>query len=170
MCQSLITQIPKANKDCLLIENWRPVTLINNDAKLFAHIFAQRLKLCLPSIIDECQSGFMQGRLISNNIRLISDIIDYREYLNGNNFILFIDIYKALDTVIHNTLFDAIVFLKKGPNPKKSRRTIYSGCNSSVKLPGGTTHRLEGVPAAQFLFILVMEILTLHLFNEPFGP
>lgn len=75
--QGLIKLIPKPKKDKLSIENWRPISLLNNDAKLFALIFAKRLKIGLADIIDDEQSGFMPERNIVNNIRLILDMIDY---------------------------------------------------------------------------------------------
>ncbi len=34
LSQGLITLIPKPDKDLLMIENWQPITLTNNDAKL----------------------------------------------------------------------------------------------------------------------------------------
>ena len=73
MSQGPITLIPKPGKDPVSIENWRPITLIYNDVKLLSLSFAQRLKPCLQTIIDDCQSGFMSGRHISNNVRLILD-------------------------------------------------------------------------------------------------
>ncbi len=42
LCQGLISLIPKANKDTTLIDNWRPITLLNNYVKVFAIIFAGR--------------------------------------------------------------------------------------------------------------------------------
>ncbi len=39
LCQGLISLIPKANKDTTLIDNWRPIILLN-DVKVFAIIFA----------------------------------------------------------------------------------------------------------------------------------
>lgn len=51
--QGLIKLIPKPQKDKLNTENWRPISLLNNDAKIFALIFAKRLKLGLNEIIDE---------------------------------------------------------------------------------------------------------------------
>ena len=42
--QGLIKLIPKPKKDKLSIENWRPISLLNNDAKIFALVFAKRLK------------------------------------------------------------------------------------------------------------------------------
>ena len=44
MCQGLISLIPKPNKDILKIENWRPITLLNNDVKILSSMFSQRLK------------------------------------------------------------------------------------------------------------------------------
>ncbi len=87
--QDLITLLPKPNKEVFFLENWHP-TLINNDANFFACIFAERLKKCLDYIIDECQSGFMKGRHISNNIRLILNLIDYNECITDNSCILFV--------------------------------------------------------------------------------
>ncbi len=88
--QGLITLLPKPNRDVFFLDNWRPITLINNDANIFACIFAERLKKCLDYIIDECQSGFMKGRHISNNIRLILNLIDYNKFITDTSCILFV--------------------------------------------------------------------------------
>lgn len=81
--EGLITIILKPKKDKLYIDNWRPITLLNNDAKLLSLVLlvfysscSRRIKKCLKEIAEE-QSEFMTGRHISNNIRLISDMIDY---------------------------------------------------------------------------------------------
>ncbi len=87
LCQGLITLIPKSNKDPLFIDNWRPITLLNNDYNILALVLAKRLKHVLNSIIDETQSGFMQKRHISNNIRLVLDMMDYSDYINSDGFI-----------------------------------------------------------------------------------
>lgn len=58
LIQSLITLIPKPKKYVLLIDNWRPISLLNFDYKIIATIFAKRLKTILEDIIDETQSGF----------------------------------------------------------------------------------------------------------------
>ena len=78
---NLITLIPKPRKDKLLIDNWRPICLLNNDYKVFAQIFAKRIKTVLDHIIDECQSGFMRHRHISNNVRLVLDLIEIQIYV-----------------------------------------------------------------------------------------
>lgn len=73
LTQGLITLIPKPKKDLLLIDNWHPVSLLNNDYNILAIIFAKKLKSVLNSVIDETQSGFMNKRHIVNNIRLVLD-------------------------------------------------------------------------------------------------
>ncbi len=76
------TLLPKPNKDSLHLDNWRPITLLNSDYKLFAFLFANRLKPCLEEIVSTTQSGFMKGRNISNNIRLVLDLLDYSDLVN----------------------------------------------------------------------------------------
>lgn len=44
MTQGLITLLPKPCKDLLYIDNWRPISLLNNDYKILALIFARRIK------------------------------------------------------------------------------------------------------------------------------
>lgn len=175
MTQSLIALIPKSGKDSLSIENWRPISLINNDAKLLSAIFAERLKLCLDKIIDDCQSGFMRGRYIGNNIRLVLDLIDYNFLIHEESYILLVDYYKAFDSVDHSFLMETLGFFGFGSNFIRAIRTIYSNCNTSIKLPFGTTPRFntsrgvkQGDPAAPFLFLLVMQVLCLHIKKNPF--
>lgn len=108
MSQGLITLIPKPKKEVLLIDNWRPICLLNNDYKILALLLAKIIKEVLDAIIDETQSGFMRNRHISNNIRLVLDILDYSDLITEDSFILFLDFYKAFDTVEHQFLFHSL--------------------------------------------------------------
>lgn len=96
-------------KDLFLLDNWRPISLLNNDDKVFALIFAKRLKSVLDSIIEETQSGFMRNRHITNNIRLVLYILDYPEFNVENGFILFLDFCKAFDSVEHQFIFESLI-------------------------------------------------------------
>lgn len=81
MKQGVITLLPKP-KDILHLDNWCPITLLNSDYKLLASLYANRLKPCLEEIVSTTQSGFMKGRIISNNIRLVLDLLDYSDLVN----------------------------------------------------------------------------------------
>lgn len=71
LIQGLTSLIPKPKKDHLFIDNWRPISLLNTDYKVFASVRAKRLKIFLDPVVDETQSGFMRKRHISSNIRLV---------------------------------------------------------------------------------------------------
>lgn len=108
MTQGIIILIPKSKKDPLLLDNWRPITLLNNDYKILDLLFAQRIKYFLHSIIDDTQSGFMRNRHIINNIRLVLDLIDYNHLVDSNGLILFLDFYKAFNSVEHDFISKAL--------------------------------------------------------------
>lgn len=174
MTQGLITLILKPNKDCLCIENWRPICLLNNDYKIFALIFARRLKNVLNSIIEETQSGFMPGRHITNNIRLVLDIIDYPDLIYDNGYILFLDFRKAFDTVEHPFIFQSLKKFGFGRHFTTAIKTLYRNSNCSIKLTNGTSPRFDlsrglrqGCPASPYLFLIVAQLLAEHIKSGP---
>ena len=73
------------------IKNWRPLTLLNCDYKLAAKAIANRLKNFLPNLINNDQTGFIKGRFIGENIRLLESIISYVKEKNMPELLLFLD-------------------------------------------------------------------------------
>jgi hypothetical protein len=65
--------------DPLLLDNFRPISLINVDLKILSHVLAQRLKKILSKLINEDQTGYIKNRFIGFNLRQIQDIIDYAD-------------------------------------------------------------------------------------------
>lgn len=145
LTQGLTTLIPKPRRSILFIDNWRPICLLNNDYKILALIIAKRLKCVVNAIIDEKQSGFMKNRHITNNIRLVLDILNHPELIQDNGFILVLDFYKAFDTVEHQCIFQTLNKLGFGDYSSAVVRTLYKDSNSSVKLMGGTCPRFNNL-------------------------
>lgn len=173
LTQGIITLIPKPKKDLTILDNYRPITLLNNDYKIFAIVFAKRLKECLHSIIDETQSGFMKDRHIMNNIRLVLDLFDYSNLVEHNSFILFLDFYKAFDSVEHHFIFKSLQKFGFGEYFCKAVRTLYYNCNSTIKLKYGTSPRFyltrgirQGCPISPYLFLLVSQIFASYISNS----
>ena len=81
--QGIISLIAKKKKDPLLLKNWRPISLLNTDYKLATKCIATRLEKVLPHLIKSDQTGYIKGRFIGENIRLISDIIEQHESKEG---------------------------------------------------------------------------------------
>jgi len=106
--RGVINLIPKKDAEVFFIKNWRPIILLNTDYKIAAESIANRIKLVLPNVINHDQSGFLKGRFIGENIRLIDCIIQYATEKNILALLLFIDFEKAFDSLewsfIHDTL------------------------------------------------------------------
>ena len=160
LTQGLLTLIPKPKKDTTSIDNWRPICLLNNDYKILACALAKRFKYVLSSVIDETQSGFMPKRHIANNIRLVLDLLDYSELVEDDSFILFVDFYKAFDSLEHKFIFLALQKLGFGDPFCKFIRTLYNNANCSINLNSGTSPRFQlsrgvrqGCPISPYLFI-----------------
>lgn len=68
--QSIIICIPKENKSKLLIQNSRPITLLNTVYKISSGSIANRIKSVLSKLVSSDQTGFLQGRFMGENTRL----------------------------------------------------------------------------------------------------
>lgn len=173
MKTGLITLLPKPDKDLLQLDNWRPITLLCNDYKLLALVYANRIKNVLNKLIDEFQSAFIKGRHIHNNIRLIIDMLDYHEFINSDCLILFIDFFKAFDSVEHEFLIQSLLMLGFGNRFCKIIRMFYYQIYSYISLDSDITQRIyvscgirQGCPISPKLFILCTQLLAYIIINH----
>lgn len=75
MLCALIVALPKPGKDPVMPQNFRPISLLNNDLKLYARLLANRLVDLLPSLIHLEQSGFTKGRQTADAMSCLINII-----------------------------------------------------------------------------------------------
>ena len=67
MREGSITLIPKSI-DQTSITNWRPITLLCSDYKIFLKCLAQRMKPIMMRVVNPNQTGVMSGRTINDNL------------------------------------------------------------------------------------------------------
>ena len=162
----MISLIPKdANlKD---LANWRPITLLNVDYKITSKAIATRIEKVLPLIIHSNQTGFIKGRYIGENIRLITDILEQTKAQDIPGILLLLDFRKAFDTVEWGFIQNTLDLFNFGSNIKQWVKTFYNNTESSVLHNGFTTSYFklsrgvrQGCPLSPYLFILGAEILA----------
>lgn len=98
--QGVITCIPKEGKSKQFLKNWRTITLLNSTYKLASSCIAERIKSVLNRIIDSDQTGFIPGRFIGENCKLIYDILQFTEENDIPGILLLIDFEKAFDYIM----------------------------------------------------------------------
>ena len=67
----------KKGKDKRQISNWRPISLINEDAKIGSKAIARRLQEVIPDIIHHNQNTYVKGKSIFDVVRTIDDILEF---------------------------------------------------------------------------------------------
>ena len=170
----VIVLLEKKGKDRMDIANWRPITLLGVDYKLLTKTLGQRLKKVLPNLIHKDQNGFVPGGNIFFSTHTIRDILFYCSKEKVDLIMLALDYAKAFDSVDFNFIHKTFDIFNFGDNFKTWIKLIYNGGKSCISNNGFISETFEidrstrqGDPISPLVFILVLEILFIHLRNDP---
>ena len=168
--RGVICLIPKDDSNLIELSNWRPLTLLNVDYKILAKIIGRRIESVLPTLIHSDQTGFIKGRFIGQNVRLLNDLMTYAESNNLPGILLFIDFRKAFDTIEWDFIQKSIEMFNFGPNIRKWISILYTNVESGVMNAGFMTDYFkvsrgvrQGCPLSPLLFVLAVELLGLKI-------
>ena len=158
----------------LELSNWRPITLLNVDFKIAAKAIAKRLESILPNLIHPDQTGFVKGRYIGENIRLISDIMEYTKLQKIPGILVSLDFRKAFDSIEWPFIMKTLDYFNFGLDIKRWVSTFYTNIESTVLNNGFATNWFkpskgvrQSCPLSPYLFILSAEILAHKIRQDP---
>ena len=165
--RGVITLIPKEDSDLSTLANWRPITLLNLDYKIASKIIARRLEKVLALLINPDQTGFIKGRYIGQNIRLINDILEQTKLQNIPGILLQLDFRKAFDTIEWEFIQRTIALFNFGESIQRWISIFYTNTESAVLNNGFCTNNFslsrgvrQGCPLSPYLFVLAVELLA----------
>ena len=168
--RGVITLIPKEDGSLLELSNWRPITLLNVDYEVAAKVIAKRIEPLLSNLVHTDQSGFIKGRYIGQNIRLIIDIMEHTKSQNIPGILISLDFQKAFDSIEWSFTMKTLDTFSR----KRWIRTFYTNIESAAINNGFITNWFnssrgvrKGCPLSPYLLVLSAELKSNKIRQDP---
>lgn len=152
------------------IANYRPITCLNTDYKLFTKALANCLAVVITDLIHPSQAGFIPGRSLTEQTKLICMMIYYAEAKEVNGLIVALDQEKVYDKIDHEYLWRTLVKFGIPTTFINTVKSLYKGAKTQIMIngilssPWNVTRGVrQGDPLSCLLFDLAIEPLAASL-------
>ena len=164
--RGVLTLIPKKGNQ-LNLANKRPICLLDVIYKLIAKVISIRINRVIDKIVHKNQTGFIKGRFIGENTRLIADLMDYCMIDNIEGIMLAVDYRNAFDSIEHDFIWFSLEAFNFGSDIISWIKLLYNGALLTVSNNGYTSDwfpcargTFQGSPLSGILFNIVAEMLA----------
>lgn len=123
---------PEEDGSLLDLSNWRPITLLNVDLTIASKAIDKRIEATLPNLIHPDQTGFVKRRYIGENIRLISDIMEYTNLQKLPGILISLDFRKAFDSIEWPFIMRTLDYFNFCSDIKRWIKIFYTNIESAV--------------------------------------
>jgi hypothetical protein len=168
--EGLISLLYKGRGCRAELASYRPITLLNCDLKLVGKVVAERMQAPLDCLIDPCQTAFIKGRWIGDNVLTRQSLIEHLERSGQPGALVFLDIAKAYDRVNRGWLMRCAEATGLPAGLRVWMGRLMEGCTACVRVNGWVSGAFpvdnglpQGGPAAPCFWVLQLEPLTAAL-------
>jgi hypothetical protein len=81
--RSEIRLIEKKGKDKTVIKGWRPISLMNHDAKIYAKVIGEKLRVICKTVIVPEQLAFVEKRVIHEGHLIINKVLELSQKIES---------------------------------------------------------------------------------------
>jgi hypothetical protein len=87
------------------IGNYRPIALLSSIYKTLMRLLYMRISPTLQASLDTCQAGFRRGYSTTQQIFVVTQILERSREYPMNTFMAFVDFKKAFDSPYHDVIW-----------------------------------------------------------------
>ncbi|KAG2189845.1 hypothetical protein INT46_009976 [Mucor plumbeus] len=156
--------LPKKG-DLSFLQNWRPISLINADAKIFTRIINSRLMQYVNKCISTNQMGFIPKRFIGEQGMIVQCLQEIASSSRSESIALLLDQQKAYDRIHFDYLQSCMSAFNIPPSIIRSITSLFSSTMIQVNVNGFLT-----APFQQLRGLRQGDPLSPLLFNITFDP
>jgi ribonuclease HI/exonuclease III len=116
--------------------NYRPITLLNTDYKIYTKALSLRLADAVPEIINTDQAGFIRNRNIFDQVKTTKLVIDYMCRANKRGAVIALDQEKAYDKILHPYLWKVMEKFEFPAEFIRIIQSLYDNAETTVMVNG----------------------------------